>query len=152
MRTRTERLERFTDLSMPEPMSGCHIWLGEWKSDGYGECWVFGQREMAHRAAYREFVGPIPDGLVVRHKCDNRACVNPGHLCLGTQKENVHDAVRKGRHCHGTKNGMSKLTDNLVREIRASSLSTRAWARKLGISQPAIMKARRGETWAHVRD
>jgi HNH endonuclease len=73
------------------------------------------ERKLAHRLAYELAHGPIPVGMVVMHACDNPRCVNPTHLSLGTQRENIHDAVRKGRWT------ARKLTDAQVAEIRATS-------------------------------
>jgi hypothetical protein len=64
---------------------------------GYGQIRHAGKRVMAHRIAYMDSVGPIANGLVVRHRCDNSMCCNPAHLQLGTQKDNVHDAISRGR-------------------------------------------------------
>lgn len=76
--------------------SGCWLWIGD-KRNGYGSVWVNGRRDYAHRAIYTEFVAPIPAGLVVRHSCDTRACVNPTHLLIGTQADNLHDMAERGR-------------------------------------------------------
>ena len=73
---------------------------------------------MAHRASYEAFVGQIPKGMYVCHACDNVACVNPNHLFLGTQKQNLQDMKTKGRSTRGEKNAMSKLTENDVRTIK----------------------------------
>lgn len=78
--------------------NGCWEWLGARKPTGYG---VFSRTDRsavrAHRWAYEEFVGPIPAGMSVCHRCDNPPCVNPDHLWLGTQADNVHDMIKKGR-------------------------------------------------------
>lgn len=76
--------------------SGCWEWTG-WRAHGYGYFFHEGKDQRAHRVSYELFVGSIPDGLVVMHSCDNRPCVNPDHLSVGTQADNVRDMVAKGR-------------------------------------------------------
>jgi len=83
----------------PIPPSGCWIWTGASDSKGYGRM-ASGFKKSplkAYRVSYELFVGIIPDGLVVRHKCDVTSCVNPNHLEVGTQKDNMQDASKRGR-------------------------------------------------------
>lgn len=86
----------------PEPNTGCWLWSGVRNGErGYGRfdsAPRSGLHERAHRASYELFVGPIPDDLLVLHTCDVRICVNPDHLFLGTQKQNMQDCIDKGRH------------------------------------------------------
>lgn len=134
--------------SQPVTESGCWIWLGAWSAKGYGSVSRGGQN-YAHRLSYQTFIGPIPDGLLVCHKCDTRACCNPAHLFAGTHAHNSADAKSKGRMHPGEKNYNSKLTPELVQAIRGSigEVSAREWARRLGMSHATIAMARRGETW-----
>lgn len=90
-------------------LSGCWLWTGGLSGKRYGSLGYYGKSERAHRASYKEFVGPIPEGLHVMHTCDNTICINPKHLVLGTHTENMQDKIKKGRdqnqkktHCpHG---------------------------------------------------
>jgi len=97
----------------------CWLWTAS-KSRGYGKIVIAGKPRWAHRVAYEIQVGPIPDGKRILHLCDNPPCVRvgPGHLILGTQAQNVLDALKKGRMLFGEKNGQSRLNEQQVREIR----------------------------------
>jgi hypothetical protein len=82
--------ERIKDRSLPVPWTGCWLWLGHLDRDGYGSISLGRERtQRVHRASYEAFVGPIPDGYVIDHKCRVRCCVNPDHLEPVTPRENV---------------------------------------------------------------
>ena len=93
---------RFFDYISPEPNTGCWIWTRSVDSGGYGRIslgrFLSGYRCPAHRVSWMLHNGPIQDGLVVCHKCDNRYCVNPLHLFVGSHIDNFNDMVRKARH------------------------------------------------------
>lgn len=75
----------------------CWVWTGRLQPDGYAKIYANGKSLPAHRFSYQIHFGSVPSGLVVRHACDNRRCVNPGHLQVGTQKDNIQDGIRRGR-------------------------------------------------------
>jgi hypothetical protein len=79
-------------------MSDCWHYCGARNQFGYGRMTYRGRLQVAHRLSYEAFVGPIPAGLSVLHRCDNPACINPEHLWLGTYSDNRRDCVTKGRH------------------------------------------------------
>lgn len=94
----------------------CWLWMAARSSgDGYGFFWFRGRQMGAHQASYLLHKGEIPPGFIVRHTCDNRWCVNPDHLLVGTSADNAHDMVSRGRHRSGT----ALLTKEQVRAIRA---------------------------------
>jgi len=123
------------------------------EGDGdYGSVYVAGKSQRAHRLSYEIAYGRIPDGLLVRHKCDTPACVRPDHLELGTHADNSRDRTIRGRVPVGTMMSHSKLTDDLVREIRAAppSVTSVELARRLGCTHQTVWAARTGRTWRHV--
>ncbi len=104
----TALVERIAAMCCPEPNTGCWLWTRASTTDGYGHISVGsspGRVQKAHRASYAAHVGQIPEGLNVLHRCDTPACVNPAHLFLGTQIENVADRDTKNRTARGDRHG-----------------------------------------------
>ncbi len=131
------------------PKGDCWLWRGRLEPSGYARVQYLGKPEYVHRAAYKIAVWPIPDGLMVCHTCDVRHCVRPEHWFLGTQKDNIQDAVRKGRHAHGER-GNAKLTEADVRSIRESHEPTRILSARYCVAKQTIRAIRRGDSWMHV--
>jgi hypothetical protein len=128
---------------------GCWEWQGELYPSGYGRFWSGNHKSVrAHRQAWVYTNGPIPDGMLVCHTCDNRRCVNPAHLWLGTNAENIADMVAKGRCSrHG---GPKKLTEAAVLEIRmlrAAGVSGRVAGGKFGVTKSTANRVARGADW-----
>ena len=127
-----------------DAVTGCWNWQRSKNNKGYGKRNIDGRRVYAHRHAWESVNGKIPDGMKVLHRCDNGACINPDHLFLGTQSENVADMVSKERH------GRMKLTAEAVRALRRGDLSCHECAEQYGISYDAATWAKKGKTWKHV--
>lgn len=127
--------------------SGCWNWTGALHAKGYG--WLrFGTKNTrAHRAAYQLAVGPIPNGLHVLHRCDNRQCCNPAHLFLGTNAENSRDMALKNRSCH------AKLSIGAVIEIRRRKKAgekARNLAAEFGLCESYIYELATGKKRPHI--
>lgn len=129
---------------------GCHLWTASKNIWGYGQIRVGGKVLRAHRVAWEMVNGPIPDGLYVCHKCDERSCVNPDHLFLGTPAENVMDMKQKGRGPSGSANSNAKLSEPDILEIRASNTRSGLLATHYGVSRATIRHVRNGTRWGHV--
>jgi hypothetical protein len=137
---------------------GCHVWIGTLDREGYGRVFHSGTMRGAHRVAYEMAHGPIgalpkadARGTCVCHRCDNRRCVNPDHLFLGTHADNMRDMARKGRHAMpstaGERNGNAKLSAGDVSAIRDSDAPSKALAERFKVSACTIRHVRRGYSW-----
>ena len=127
----------------------CWLWLGTAGNDGYGRIWVNFSR-LAHRMQWQRFNGPIPNGLFVCHHCDMPLCVNPRHLFLGTQKDNMQDAARKGRMGQGETHHNAKLTEAQVLAIRKDPRIQTEIAKEYGVANTAISKIKSRKRWGHL--
>jgi hypothetical protein len=148
---------RFWQYVDTEGYGGCWFWTGAKVPDGYGHVNLSGKQMAAHRAAWELTYGPIPDGLCVLHHCDNRACVKPTHLWLGTKKDNALDMTIKGRNflAFGATNGRTILTDHEVRTLKRMYASGKYSANKLArifvVSRRTVQNILTGKIWKHVK-
>ena len=145
-------LARFETKFLPEPNSGCWLWEGAQDAKGYGQ-FFYPPRNMvdAHVVAYELYKGSR-QGLYVLHRCDTPCCVNPDHLELGTQQENVRqrDARQRRAPPQGDKNGRALLTDTQVMAIRNDPRWPRFIAKDYCVTSRLVQRIKRRETWAHL--
>jgi hypothetical protein len=144
-------MERFMSRVDKNGANGCWQWLGKVNNWGYGKFFPFYKEVRAHRWAYEQMVGPIPEGAVIMHSCDNPACVNPAHLSAGTLSDNSQDCLKKNRK------KTAKLTVEQVREIRARLKGQpnkwkiyEAIAPDYGVQAGCIYLIHVGRTWTWV--
>lgn len=156
----------------------CWLWVGTRTAAGYGQITMGrGRTVYAHRVSYEMHHGPIPDNYYVCHTCDNPSCVNPSHLWVGTNSDNIRDAVRKGRHsskthpdrqargdrsgsrlhperlARGANHGLAVLCDSDVLHIHAAlsvGATTRSLAVRFNVSEVTIHDIKVGRTWRHL--
>ena len=131
---------------------GCWEWQGSKMANGYGQC---GHGGYAHRYSYEINKGPIPDGLFVRHSCDNRACVNPTHLDVGTQVDNMADMFARkrgvGRDGYTTNAKLNPDDVRAVRRMLAAGMSLTTIGKQFSVSKQVISYIKLGKTWAWVQ-
>lgn len=135
--------------------STCWLWNGALLPNGYGQfgAQAIGMRgsALAHRVAYYLANKTLPPGLCVLHTCDNRRCVNPSHLVLGTNQDNTDDMMQKGRdRVKGERHKNHKLTETQVAAIKADSRFQRTIAKEYGVSQALVSALKNGKRWGHL--
>ena len=147
----------FEDRRTVDSVTGCWVWAAYRQSGGYGQFNLDNKPTLAHRASWSFYnKSAVPEGLCVLHTCDNPPCINPAHLFLGTARDNVADCINKNRHLkgfckghiHGRKKRLRKLTDEQVREIRATRYSQELLkdvALRYGVTPACVSTIRRGK-------
>lgn len=158
-------LVRFMDRVSPEPNTGCWLWLGQHDARGYGGFWLRTRTERAHRASLMLHGVEVPRDMLVLHSCDTPSCVNPAHLRVGTQKENIGDAIKRRRRdrvrpplLRGERNNHAVLAEADVRAIR-SILATprserptlRQVASRFGVGRGAIKAIAQRKSWGWLQ-
>lgn len=143
-------LERFNSF-VDKQANGCWFWTGHRDSKGYGR-FLIGTISKAHRFAYEYFIGPIPAGLCVCHKCDTPSCVNPEHLFVGTVKENNNDMATKGRHGRG--GGMHKISkEDAVSIYKLKGIaSPTALGKSYGLDRNTIYSIWKRKIWKRATE
>ena len=146
-------VQRFCEKIDGSDSDECWEWTAARSSAGYGVIGAPGRRSLllAHRVAWELINGSIPDGLLACHRCDNRGCVNPRHLFLGTIKDNAVDMAEKGRSTHGERNPNAKLTYEeveAIRRLRSEGLTQKEIAGQFGISRVTVTNVVNRQTWS----
>jgi hypothetical protein len=139
----------FEDRYIPEPNSGCWLWLYGTNSQGYA-AFTSAHGRLASRYVYATFIGPLTADQMVLHKCDTPSCVNPDHLFVGTQTDNMRDCSQKGRMHFGEADGMAKLTAEQVHEIRlqvCNGVVYRELAKRFNVSRSQISRIVQRKHW-----
>lgn len=150
--------ERFNKSYIPEPNTGCWLWLGSQYLNKYGIIRFEGRSSSAHRASYKFHRGHFDVNLFVCHRCDTPECVNPDHLFLGTHKENMADCIRKGRFNTGRTDGefnpncsLNKDDVLLIRTLHdKKKRNGRELAKRFGVTPSAICSIIKRRTWKHL--
>ena len=150
------QLRALFDNSIPEPNSGCWLWMRSTQNQGYGRVYDGSKVVLAHRAAYAAAYGPIADGVKILHRCDTPLCINPDHVFPGSQFENMRDCRDKGRMRVppprlGESHHAGRLTEASVRKIRADARPYSEIASAYGISKSMVFAVKSRSNWAHVK-
>lgn len=148
-------ISRLEYLSIPEPNSGCWIWLGAVNSGGYGTIRIGPKTRLAHRVMVEQVRGQIPDGMLVCHSCDVPPCINPDHLWLGSSQDNSDDCVKKNRFPNrkGDAHPRAGLTDQMVEEIIGFlelGVRIRELGGHYGVSKDVIRNIKHKKSWSHL--
>lgn len=146
--------EKFWDSAQPIPFCGCFVWMrGTFSKNGYGAVHFRGVTRRAHRVAWILNNGEIPKGLKVLHSCDNPPCINPAHLFLGTDSDNMKDRDKKNRQCKGADHPDTKLTPHdakMILDLRGQRWTLGAIGSLWEVSKQRIWQIERGIKCKHL--
>ena len=155
MKITLELVVRFHEKWTRNPDNGCWEWTASLNSNGYGQIKRPGERRqfIAPRLSYMIHYGDIPEGMYVLHTCDNRKCVKPTHLFLGSADDNAKDMKSKSRHTHGITGHDHKIDDDIARYIHkmaGEGVAQSEIGRIVGLSQSTVWKILTGQRWKHI--
>ena len=142
-------------VRVPLQKGACWEWTGNCPDGRYGHFSIDGEPVKAHRWIYEQLIGEIPDGLLIRHKCDNPKCVCPTHLTVGSHSDNTSDMIERGRNADrkGTKHPLARVREDEVQEIRrlcGQGMTQSDVADMYRISRSQIGKIIRRQNWSHI--
>jgi len=143
-------LERFWENIIKRGPNDCWRWLGSITQGGYGRITIQGKTYNVNRLSYYLDKGEDPGDCYVCHTCDTPSCVNPAHLWLGSQSDNMQDCSHKRRIAKGSRHGISKLTEVEVKEILESKETHQSIADTYGVSRSNIGLIKSGKRWKHL--
>lgn len=145
--------QKIDQYSIKIPESGCWIWDGAVTNHGYGTLTYGANTNIsAHRASYELKHGPIPLGMLALHRCDIKCCVNPDHIFLGSQQDNMTDMVCKNRQAKGGRHGQTKLTEPQALEAKFGKEKPIKLAKKFNCTAANIRQIRNGLSWKHLEN
>lgn len=158
-------IERIKKHYLIDPKTNCWIWQRAKSAAGYGQLqdWNLETKKQktmyAHRVSFTHYTGiEVPDGKDLMHSCDNRACINPDHLSIGTRRDNMADCKNKNRHHHGLKatlaHGKRKLYPfqvAAIRNLRLSGMKNKDIAKNFNISKETISGINTGRSWMNLK-
>lgn len=155
MKPRTFESRFWDKTNRPDGDEGCWLWTGFTHKNGYGVITLDGKNHFAHRISYQEYYGEnIPDGMMVLHSCNNRACINPNHLRVGDHRANMRDMTDADRQAKGSDNGNSMLTEGQVKQIKefiSKGIPKKYIAMIFGTGLSTIKDIASGRTWSWLK-
>lgn len=145
-------LDYLFDRAQPEPNSGCWLWLGATRGNGYPAIRIQGKNYGVHQISHVIYAGgQLDSSMDTCHKCDTRLCINPAHLFRGTRADNLRDCANKDRNTFGEKSNLAKLTSKQAVEIRNDNRSTKEISKAFNISTRAVRSIKSGEAWRRAK-